>query len=194
MGKSRGPGLAFTIFALAMAGVMVLGTVVVFGGTIFDQGDDDTVPTIDSQDDEIRELETKVAEDPDDPDNAALLASIYANEGRLNEAIPLYDQAVDQKPDDGSLRLAFGIALFRAGNEFDARVQLERAYELEEDKSGPAYYLGQLEENRQEPDLDAAREWYEEAIEANPDSLVAEQAQQRLDELDAGDATATPLE
>lgn len=192
---SRGPGKAFTIFALVMAAVMVLGTVVVFGGTMFGESDDTAEPTIAPQDEEVRELETRVAENPDNADDAALLANIYANEGRVEDAIPLFERAIDQDPDDGGLRLAFGIALFRAGNEFDARVQLERAYELESDKSGPAYYLGQLEENRREPDLDAAREWYEEAIEANPESLVAEQAEERLEELESGDEDIeTPTE
>lgn len=187
MHGSKGAGRAFTIFALLMVGVMVLGSIVVFGGSIFGGTAHDAVPTRgeDALDEEVRELETRVAENPDDGESAAVLANIYAQEGRNEEAFPLFERALEQDPDDAGVRLAFGIALFRSGNEFDARVQLERAYELESDKSGPAYYLGQLEENREEPDLDAARRWYEIAIEASPDSLVADQARTRLEELDA---------
>lgn len=196
MQGSSGPGRAFTIFAFIMVAVMVLGSIVVFGGSIFGGTSDHGNPTeVDDLSREVRELETRVAENPDDGESAGVLANIYAQEGRHEEAFPLFERAIEQDPDDAGVRLAFGIALFRAGNEFDARVQLERAYELESDKSGPAYYLGQLEENRQDPDLAAARSWYEAAIEASPDSLVADQARTRLEEIEMQlQGTATPSE
>jgi tetratricopeptide (TPR) repeat protein len=97
---------------------------------------------------------------------------------------------VAAEPDNGRTRLAFGIALFRAGNPFDAEIQLKRAHELQPDRPDAAYYLGQLFEERENPDFAAAQEWYQAAIDIAPDSLTADQARQRLSELEA-DAAAT---
>ena len=176
-----------------MVGFLVLGTLVVFGGSIFDSSSQDGEDSpVDETRRQIEEIETRVARDPDNALDAGVLANIYANEGNLAEALPLYERATFGRPDDGNLRLAFGIALLRSGSTLDARVQLEKALELLPNSSGPPFYLGQLEERREEPDIDSAREWYERAIETDPESLLATQASARLDDLAATDATATP--
>lgn len=175
-----------------MAAFLVLGTVVVFGGSIFDPSESDDPDPIDEAAQQVAELETRVAENPDDADSAAVLANIYANEGNLAGAIPLYERATIARPDDGDLRLAFGIALMRGGSYLDARIQLERALELLPDSAGPPYYLGVVAEQSDDPDLDAAREWYQLAIDTAPDSQLAEQAAIRLEELENAEPTATP--
>jgi Tfp pilus assembly protein PilF len=186
MPRRRSASLGFKIFAISMAAFLVLGSLVVFGGAIFGGGGDDDEP-VDTVQEETARLETAVARDPDDAGSAAVLADIYANQGRISEAIALYERATMARPDDGNLRLSFGIALLRNRSFLDAQVQLERAYELLPDVAGPAYYLGQLYELKDEPDEEAAREWYERVIEIAPDSRLAEQAQERIDELGTGD-------
>lgn len=174
-----------------MIAFLIIGTLVVFGGTVIGGDDSSPEPTVDEGEAETQALETRVAENPDDAEAAGVLANIYANEGNVAQAIPLYERAVDASPDDGGLRLAFGIALLRGGNTFDAEIQLNRALELDPDRATAAYYLGQLEESRQEPDLDVARAWYERTIEIDSESLIADQARQRLDELNGSDGTPT---
>ena len=191
MPRRNGPTRAFTIFAIVMVAFLILGTLVVFGGSAISGGDSSPEATVDEGAQEVASLETRVAENPDDAEAAGVLANIYANEGRTVDAIPLYERAVEGNPDDSGLRLAFGIALLRGGNTFDAEIQLKRALELDPNRASAAYYLGQLEQFRPEPDLNAAREWYERVLEIDPDSLIAEQARERLDELDTSDATAT---
>jgi Tfp pilus assembly protein PilF len=174
-----------------MASFLILGTLVVFGASIGDGGDeDDDENTVEE---ETARLETAVAANPDDADAAAVLANIYANQGNVADAIRLYEQATLTRPDDGNLRLAFGIALLRNGSFFDARIQLERALELLPESAGPAYYLGQLEQLKPEPDDEAAREWYEQAIETAPDSMLASEAQNRINEIDGVVPTPTSL-
>ena len=193
MPKRGRASILSTVFALVMVGFLVLGTLVVFGGSIFDSGshDDDPSP-VDESRRQIEELETRVARDPDNATDAGVLANIYANEGNLAEALPLYERATFNSPDDGNLRLAFGIALLRSGSNLDARIQLEKAHELLPENAGPPYYLGQLEERKDEPDIEAARNWYERAIDTDPESLLAGQAEERLIELETVDGTPTP--
>lgn len=184
----RGASLGFTIFAIAMVAALVLGSLVVFGGAIFGAGGDDD-GAVDTVQEETSRLETAVARDPEDAGAAAVLADIYANQGNMADAIPLYERATQLRPDDGNLRLSFGIALLRNGSVLDAQVQLQRAYDLLPDVAGPAYYLGQLHELNDPPDEEAAREWYERVIEIAPDSRLAEQAQERIDELSGAEPT-----
>ena len=191
MAKRSGASKSFTVFAIVMALALVLGSLFVFGGAIFGSEPDDPLDEREEANRLIADLETQVAENPDDADSAANLANIYANQGNIAGAIPLYERATSQRPEDGNLRLSFGIALYRGGSTLDAQVQLERALELLPENASPAYYLGQLEQLRDEPDVEAARIWYERAIETDPESLVAEQARERLDELGAS-ATPTP--
>lgn len=184
-----GASTSFKIFAIAMVSFLVLGTLVIFGGSLGGGGDDDDDES--SVQEVTSRLETAVALNPNDADSAAVLANIYANQGNVAEAIGLYEQATISRPDDGNLRLAFGIALLRNRSYFDARIQLERALELLPESASPAYYLGQLEQRKTEPDDAAAREWYLRAIEIDPDSMLASEAQTRIDEIDGVAPTAT---
>jgi tetratricopeptide (TPR) repeat protein len=190
--KASGTSRAFKVFAIFMVLFLLLGTLVVFGGAIFGSDPGDNGSPVDEAARQKAELETRVADNPNDADNVAILANIYANEGNIVDAIPLYERATIGRPDDGNLRLAFGIALLRDGSLLDARVQFERALDLLPNSSGPAYYLGRLEQEKSEPDLEAARGWYERAIEIDPESVLASDASTRLAQLDAADATPTP--
>lgn len=187
------PSRGYIIFVVAMAGFLVIGSVALIVGTAFEGDPGRAEPQPDERPgEEVARLQTRIAEDPTDTNSMAVLANILANSGQLDESIGWYEQAVRGNPENGDLRLAFGLALFQLGNDFDAAIQLRRAHELMPDSASPAYYLGQINQRGANSDLDAAREWYETAIEIAPDSLVAEQAQARLDELDSPAPTSTP--
>jgi tetratricopeptide (TPR) repeat protein len=194
--SQRRPGRSYKIFVLGMSIFLILGTVGFAIGAVLDERSLGT-PSQQQQDDErpgeeIARLQTAVAEDPDDTDSMIVLANILANSGRVDESIVWFERATADEPDNGELRLAFGLALFQLGNFFDAEIQLKRAEALLEDNATPAYYLGQLYERRPVPDLELAIAAYERALEAGPDTLVAQQAQARLDDLLDAAPTATP--
>jgi tetratricopeptide (TPR) repeat protein len=189
--KGQRVSRGFAVFAIGLVGLLVLGLLAASTGELFGTSDDaDPTPDADA---EVQRLQTAVAANPADLASTSVLATILSNQGRASEAIPLFERLIEADPDNGRTRLAFGIALFRSGNPFDAEIQLLKAHELTPDRPDAAYYLGQLYEGRDNPDLAAAREWYQRAIDIAPDSLTADQAAQRLAELD-GSATpsATP--
>lgn len=111
------------------------------------------------------------------------LADLLSNTGRGIEAVQLYEQAIRLRPDDPALRLAFGRTLLRYGYLTDAELQLRRAHELDASDPAPLYFLGQVYESRSPPDLERAREMYEQAARAAPDSPYGRLARQRLDAL-----------
>lgn len=184
---------AYVVIVSVIVGLLVLGTV---AGVIADResGTDDVSDGMDpivTPGAEIARLQTRVAENPDDLDTLIVLAEILANSGRAAEAIPLFESATTRRPDDATLRLAFGRALLRTNSLFDAEIQLNRAIELDPGDQAAAFYLGQVHEGRGEEGLEDARSWYQRAIDLNPDSLIADQARQALEFLGPA-STATP--
>jgi tetratricopeptide (TPR) repeat protein len=138
---------------------------------------------------EVARLETVVAEHPDDVDSMRVLAEVLANSGRVTESVPWFERAIGLRPEDADLRLAFGRALQRAGNWYDAELQVKKATDLDPQSAGAAFYLGQIYENRPNPALDEASTWYKRAAELDPGSVIAQQAHDRL----AAIGTASPV-
>jgi cytochrome c-type biogenesis protein CcmH len=179
----------FAIVALIVVVFLLLSSLVILIPLGSGGDDDDDAVILVTPGAEVARLETAIAENPDDIDSIVVLAEVLANSGRIAESIPWFERALERRPEDATLRLAFGRALQRAGNDFDAELQLTRAVELDPNNPAPAFYLGLFHESRQPPDLGQAREWYQRAADTNPDSVIAGQARDRLAALSP---TATP--
>jgi cytochrome c-type biogenesis protein CcmH/NrfG len=187
--SSRG----FTILAIVIIVFLLAGSVLflipIGGGD--DSGDDDVLRVTPGA--EVSRLETVIANNPEDIDSMIVLAEVLANSGRINESIPWFERAIEARPEDPTLRIAFGRALQRADNTFDAEIQLKRAVELDPASASAAFYLALFYETREPPMADEAREWYQRAIDAEPGSVIAGQAEERLAALDpAASPVATP--
>jgi len=142
---------------------------------------------------EVSRLETAIAANPQDVDSIVVLAEVLANSGRIAESFPWFERAIEQRPEDATLRLAFGRALERAGNDFDAELQLTRAVELDPSSPAAPFFLGLFYEMQEPAQPDDAREWYQRAIDAAPDSVIADQAHDRLASLEpAASPVGTP--
>jgi tetratricopeptide (TPR) repeat protein len=195
--RTRGPSTTnrpFTLLAVVIIVFLLASSLLIlipFGGGGDDDGDDDVLRVTPGA--EVSRLETTIAESPDDVDSMVVLAEVLANSGRITESIPWFERAIEQRPDDATLRLAFGRALQRAGTDFDAELQLKRAVELGPDDPANAFYLAMFYETREPPRLDEAREWYQQAIDADPESVIAGQARDRMAALDpAASPSGTP--
>jgi tetratricopeptide (TPR) repeat protein len=148
------------------------------GGGGDDTVDDDVVRVTPGA--EVSKLETRIAADPNDIDAVMVLAEVLANSGRINESIPWFERAIETRPDDATLRLAFARTLQRSGSNFDAELQFRKTVELAPDDPSGAYYFGLFYEMSDPPQTDEAREWYQRAIDIDPDSVIAGQAKERL--------------
>jgi cytochrome c-type biogenesis protein CcmH/NrfG len=185
--RTRGPATTnrpFTLLAIVIIIFLLASSLLIlipFGMGGDDDGDDVLRVTPGA---EVSRLETTIADNPGDVDSMVVLAEVLANSGRITESIPWFERAIDQRPDDATLRLAFGRALQRAGTDFDAELQLKRAVELGPDDPANAFYLAMFYETREPPKLDGAREWYQRAIDADPESVIAGQARDRMAALD----------
>jgi cytochrome c-type biogenesis protein CcmH/NrfG len=189
-------GAGLTLLAIVVIACLAFGTIVAIITERGDNGDiagDDAAVRI-TPGAEVARLETVVANDPNDVDSMIVLAEVLANSGQVARSIPWYERAVAARPNDIAYRLAFGRALQRSGNQFDAELQLTRAFDLDNTSVEAAFYLGLLYEQWQPPRIDDARRWYQRSIDVDPDSVYARQARDQLAGIDASSASpvATP--
>jgi len=199
-GRRRRRGIALPLITAIGIGTLILGllfAVLPTGGS----GDDSTQSsgantavqvTPGAEEAEIR---ARLDKNPNDVDAMVILADLLANSGRGTESIQWYDKAVQARPDDLSLRVAFGTVLMQYAYNLDAKIQFQKAHELNPKDPQPLYMLGQLFEHQDQPDLAQAREMYKQAEAADPGSVYAGLAKNRLNELDATPAAspdATP--
>lgn len=169
-------------FAMLFTCSLIAGTLVLIPfDDLFGLGGEDPAENIvDPNDDLIEEQKAVVDENPDDVDAVLLLANILGNSGRLTEAIPYYEQAIDLAPDDPSIRLDFARALADGGLGPDAELQFRRVLEIRPDSQEARYYLAELYMEWDPPREEEARTLYEESIELDPDTFIAELATNRL--------------
>lgn len=187
-GSKRSYSLGYAVFAGVIIVLLVAGGLAV----ILDPGGpnetDSGVPTQPAGQ-QIGLLQTAVAEDPQDARSMAVLADIFTNEGRLDEAIVWYARAIELEPENATYRVAYARALDNRGNVFDARVQYERAIELEPDNQSATFYYGFFLETLDPPDWDGALAQFERTVEIDPESVIANQATQRIAKIEQTLAT-----
>lgn len=186
-GTNRTLKIGIVALATLFTCSLLAGTLVVIPfDELFGLNDDDPSQNIvDPNDDLIEEQMVVVEENPEDVGAVLLLANILGNSGRLNEAIPYYEQAIELAPDDPSVRLDFARALADGGLGPDAELQFQRVLETKPDSQEAVYYLAELYMGWDPPREDEARTLYEESIELDPDSFIAEQAATRLSSMPA---------
>jgi cytochrome c-type biogenesis protein CcmH/NrfG len=191
--------IGFIVLAMLFTCSLLAGSLVMIPfDELFDFGGDDPAQNIvDRNDDLIEEQMRLVEENPDDVDSVLLLANVLGNSGRLSDAIPYYEQAIQLAPGDPSVRLDFARALADGGFHADAELQFQRVLELRPDRQEALYYLAELY-MRWEPARESeAEDLYQRSVAANPDSFLAEQAVNQLTSLGATPAVvasdATPV-
>ena len=88
------------------------------------------------------ELEHALGLRPSDAQSQDLLAGVYFRLGVYPTAIQTWRRLVEEFPDDATLRVNLGLALFKTGQPEDARDHLEHALELEPTHERAWGYLG----------------------------------------------------
>jgi len=140
----------------------------------------------------IEEQQTVVASQPDDVEETLLLANLLGNTGRLAEAIPVYERAIDLAPEDSGVRLAFARALADGGMEADAELQFTSALELDPNSQEAHYYLAELYRAWTPPRDIEAIVHYRRAAEIDATTLIAERAATQLASLGAATPAGSP--
>ena len=140
---------------------------------------------------EEAQMRARLQKNPNDVDAMIILADLLANSGRGTESFQWYDKAVQQRPDDQSLRIAFGTVPMQYAYNLDAQIQFQKAHDLNPKDPQPLYMLGQLYENETPPQIAQARTMYQQAEAADPGSVYSGLAKNRIAALDAT-PVATP--
>lgn len=199
-GSSRIIQVAIISFAALIICSLIGGALVALPfDSLFDDEDPGNAENLNNPNEElIAEQKKVVEENPEDVDAILLLANILGNSGRLDEAIPYYEQAADLAPEDSSIRLDFARTLADGGLQQDAELQFQKALELDPENQEAMYYLAELYFAWTPPRTEEAMALLEQSIAINPDSFIAEQAQRQLDSISGTPGTAetsgTPID
>lgn len=160
------------VFSMILAGL----TTVNWGGLF----DNKAEPTPDFNSGSIATQQAIAANDPDNPEEQALLASMLANSGRMQEAIPVYEKALDLAPDNATIRLDFARSLQTNGMPQDAEAQFLKVLADDPENHTAHYYLARLYLDMKPERRDEAVTHLQRVIEIAPDSFLAQQAQEVL--------------
>jgi Flp pilus assembly protein TadD len=98
-------------------------------------------------------------------------ATLLVREGRMAEALPHLEKAVQLSPLNPAVRKEYGIALSELGQKSKGRRELETAVELDPDLAGVHYELGVVLGELGE--FAAAEAAYEAELQSNPDHADA---------------------
>lgn len=181
--------IGYSVFAGIIILLLVAGGLAVVLDPGPDDADDPFAVATPQSGAQIASLETAIADDPKDSRSMAVLADILANDGRLQESVTWYNQAIELEPENATYRVAFARALQGLGNDFDAQIQFERAVELAPDDQAATFYYGFFLETLEPPDWDGALQWFRRTIEIDPDSVFANQSTQRIAKIEQSLAT-----
>lgn len=154
--------------------------------------DEDSANIADPNADLIAEQQTKVAQYPDDTNEIVLLANLLGNTGRIQDAVPWYERALELAPDDYGIRLDFARSLAGAGLFSDAEAQFQQVLTNDPHNQTAHYYLAQLYLSWEPARREEALEHYERAVVIDPESFLGERAQIELDAMGNTTAVARP--
>lgn len=99
--------------------------------------------------DGLKALQDRLTSHPNDAGAYRALADAYADHGRWEEAIEMYQAAVAIGPEDADLHNSLGIAFEEAGNPEQAGQSYQRAVSLRPDYATAYYNLGMLHKEQQ---------------------------------------------
>lgn len=125
--------------------------------------------------DDLRQV---IAQDPDDAAALNALGYTLADQtDRLDEALPLIEQAYRLQPDEPSIIDSLGWVQYRLGRHAEAVATLRKAYDKLDDPEIAAHYAQALWAHG---DRDGARKVLADARRKEPDSAILRETQQRL--------------
>jgi tetratricopeptide (TPR) repeat protein len=178
-------GIITVLVICSMVGGVFVGLTFtdVFGDLFSDDGNEENFT--DPNSDIVSAQETMVANNPDDLEDVLLLASLLANSGRLGDAIPHFENALDLAPDDVDARLTFARALADGDMQADAELQFTKVLEMDPDNQQAHYYLAELYMAWEPVRSDEAIPHYQRSVEIDPTTLIGERSQTQLDSLGA---------
>lgn len=185
-------GIVTTLVICSMVGGVFVGLTFtdIFGDLFSDSGNEENFP--DPNSDIIAAQETMVANNPDDMEDVLLLASLLANTGRLSDAIPHYEHAIDLAPDDVDARLSFARALADGDMRADAELQFTKVLEMDPNNQQAHYYLAELYMAWQPARTEEAIPHYQRSAEIDSTTLIGERSRTQLDTLGATMPGASP--
>lgn len=182
----------FGLIAILVVCALIGSSVATIGGDLFsgrggDRTTDNATEVARSQQRLIEAQRATVEANPQDASAMALLAQYLQVSGNPGEAIEWYTKALQINPNDTSVRLNFAAMLVNANKQGDAEFQYQKVLEIDPNNLQAMFWLGDLYQYwTPAPRTPEAVSWFQRVMLVGPGSVLATQAQQRLQQLGAG--------
>lgn len=139
-------------------------------------------PTVDAKslDAAIAALMQKAQQNPSDLTTIVDLANRFYDAGRYGEAIPWYEKAILQVPNNTDIRTDLGTSYFYSGNFDKAKENWFKALEQDPNKVETHYNLSVMYTHQTPPDTDSAIKEWQTVVRIAPDSEQGKSAAQKL--------------
>jgi Tfp pilus assembly protein PilF len=143
-----------------------------------------------------KNLEKALALKPDYAPAHYLLAVVYDQQGKLDEAIAKLEETKRFAPKDAGLAFQLGVLYWRKRNLENARKEFERAIEINPNYSNARYMLGLVYDRLGE--IEKAKEQFQIVLKLNPENKEVKEILENLEKgkpaLEGVSATAPPIQ
>lgn len=193
---ARSQILFLVLSSLVICSLLVTAVVTISLGNFFGSSSDSSPTDVanyqDPNQDVLSQQETVVAKSPNDIESILLLANMLSNSGKLQEAVPYYQKALDLNPNDASARLDFARALSDSDLNGDAELQFKKVIALDPKNQDAHYYLAELYSRWQPARTSEAIAEYQQAFEIDPTTLIGQKSRDALVALGVATPSASP--
>ena len=130
----------------------------------------------------IQSLENTIKTDPKDVKTLTELGQLYFETGDVDKAQVAFKAALELEPNNAALHNGLGIAYFWTGKTQEAIAEYRKSMEIDPSSPEAYYFLALTLSHSQPSDIPGAIENWEKVIKLAPDSQLAKQSQQYIDQ------------
>jgi cytochrome c-type biogenesis protein CcmH/NrfG len=190
-GRKKQQKIVFIILTIVL-GVGLVGSSMfwAFGGSnsITDNSAaTETQPEVTAEE-QIKNLEAMLKEDPKNTELMGRLAELYWQNGKARQAVDTYSRALEIKPGDVRLRKDLALTYYLMGEYDKAVSEIEEVLKQNSSDAQAHYYLGQFYAYRSDGgrDVDKGIKELEEFVRLQKEGIDVQKARQMIEELKSG--------
>lgn len=196
--NSNGKQLSPTVIIMSLVGLIAVGVIILYFAGVFEtpsasnlQANVQPKVTEAVQDDphsgvdlgslqQIKEMETFVANNPDDLQTLLKLAHLLNDSGFYAKAIERYQEYLSKNPDVPDVLIDMGVCYFEMGQYDNAIKYMKHAIEINPKHQIGLFNLGIV--NSALGRIDEAKSWWQKSYNINPNTDLAKKAKELINQ------------
>jgi cytochrome c-type biogenesis protein CcmH/NrfG len=186
--KAEGKQLDTKKMMIISGGILIVIIIILLTSGVFDSGVEHNTTQNVNQDNKsgvnltnielTNELENKVKANPTDKVSTLQLANLLQDSGFFDRAITYYKKYLEMEPSNADARVDLGTCYYNLNDYPNATKEMEIALRHQPKHQVAHLNLGVV--NLTAGNLEAAKEWFQKAVDIDPNSEIGKRAQELL--------------